>query len=303
MTRFPTNYIILEGPDLSGKTTFYNSLHKDSSYKWNIQDRSYLSMLVHAAQYERDTKHHEYGMSREILNLNNRFVILLPDFQDVILRYSMRGDEIQSLEDIKGLYKDFENHANRLCHFPNVTVLRGSELDYNVSLVKNEIEAIENGNLDLIADFVKTFAANSPSHEATPLSMTLYDDGTFEDVDPSVMDYEHEKDYYKKIYSSMITKIRRELRGENEYNRVEPVTSRRFIYTDDTCISLIHASYRGSTLDMHFVLRSSEVAKTFRYDLNFLYFLTNAVYKELNLIPKEVDVRMRFNLNSAHILV
>ena len=303
MIRFPTNYIILEGPDLSGKTTFYNSLHKATKYKWNIQDRSYLSMLVHGSQYGRDVTHHEYGFKRELLNLNNRFVLMLPDFQDVVLRYSMRGDEIQSLEEIKKLYGVFEEYAEKLCHFPNVIVLRSSDLEYDTSIVRHELEAIEEGSLDMVSSFVKSFSANSGGYEATPLSMTLYDDGTFQDVDSSVMDYEPEQEYYKKIYVSMIKKIRSELRGENEYNRVETLNSRRFIYTDDTCISLIQASFRDSTLDMHFVLRSSEVSKTFPYDLKFLHFLTSQVYKELNLIPKEVDVRMRFNLNSAHILV
>ena len=61
MIRFPTNYIILEGPDLSGKTTFYSALHKISGYKWNVQDRSFISMLIHAGQYGRDTKIQKYN--------------------------------------------------------------------------------------------------------------------------------------------------------------------------------------------------------------------------------------------------
>ena len=78
MTRFPTNYLILEGPDLSGKTTFYAALHKASSYAWNIQDRSCLSMIVHANQYDRSALIHKENFKNELLNLNNRFVILLP---------------------------------------------------------------------------------------------------------------------------------------------------------------------------------------------------------------------------------
>ena len=111
MLRFPTNYLILEGPDLSGKTTFYANLHRASGYKWNIQDRSCMSMLIHARQYDRDSAVYEENFKLELLNLNNRFVIMLPDFNDIVIRYSMRGDEIQSLDDIKGLYKEFEKYA------------------------------------------------------------------------------------------------------------------------------------------------------------------------------------------------
>ena len=153
----PIDYIFIEGPDCSGKTTLYEMIHKETGYKWNIQDRSYLSMLVHGSQYGRDVTHHEYGFKRELLNLNNRFVLMLPNFQDVVLRYSMRGDEIQSLEEIKKLYGVFEEHAEKLCNLPNVIVLRSSDLDYDVSIVRHELEAIEEGSLDMVSGIVKSF--------------------------------------------------------------------------------------------------------------------------------------------------
>ena len=52
--RFPTQQLVLEGPDLSGKTTLYNMLHKATGYRWNIQDRSSLSMVVFAKLYNRE---------------------------------------------------------------------------------------------------------------------------------------------------------------------------------------------------------------------------------------------------------
>ena len=303
MIRFPTNYVILEGPDLSGKTTFYNALHKASGYRWNIQDRSFISMLIHAGQYGRDTKLHSYNLQTELMNLNNRFVLMLPDFEDVVVRYSIRGDEIQSLDDIRMLYNHFQDVSKEIANYPNVIVLNSSDLDFNTALVRHQIDAIESGDLDLIGDFVKTFVSNTKRLEATPLSFTLYDNGQFVDANSDIMNYEPEKEYYLGIYQAMIKKIRRELRGQNEYSRVETLESRRFVYTDDTCISFIQASYRENILDMHFALRSSEVKTTFTHDLKFLYFLTSCVYKELQLIPNKIDVRMRFNLNSAHILV
>ena len=76
MLRFPTNYLILEGPDLSGKTTFYESIHKSSNYRWNIQDRSALSMLVHAKYYGRDTFRHVEQLRSELYNLNKSLNIM-----------------------------------------------------------------------------------------------------------------------------------------------------------------------------------------------------------------------------------
>lgn len=303
MVRFPVNYLILEGPDLSGKTTFYNTLHKKSEYAWNIQDRSALSMCIHADQYARDILHHKLNFDAELLNLNNKFVILLPDFQNIILRYSMRGDEIQSIESIKILYEVFEAHARQLENFPNVFVLRDDNLNLNVNNVYDAVKKSEEMSLEDIASAVQRFVVNSPNLEATPLSFTLYDDGVFSDADPSIIEYESEKIYYNEVLNAMLRKMRDEFDGKNPYNLPQRKESRRFIHTNNSCLSLIHATYRNNLLDMHFIARSSEVKTTFPHDLKFLFYLTKCVYRELNLTPYEDIVRMRFNLNSAHILV
>jgi len=301
--RFPTNYLILEGPDLSGKTTFYNRLHKKSSYCWNIQDRSCLSMCIHANQYNRDILQHKLNFDSELLNLNNRFVIMLPPLETLIKRYHNRGDDLQSLSQIKRLHRDFESHAEQLKNFPNVLILRDEDLMNNVDLVHKKIKQFENTDLGGISKLIKDFALNSPNNEATPLSFTLYDSGEFKDADSSIMDYEPEKDYYDQIMSGMLTKIKKEFAGDNCYKLPQDITSRRFVYTNDSCISLIHAIYRDRILDMHFVARSSEVSSTFPYDLKFLFYLSKRVFNELNLNPFEDIVRMRFNLNSGHVLL
>ena len=303
LKRFPTNYVILEGPDLAGKTTFYNQIHKKTGYRWNIQDRSCLSMCVHADQYNRNVLHHKLNFDTELLNLNNRFVVVLPSLDEIVKRYAARGDEIQSLTQVKNLHKTFEFHAKQLENFPHVFVLRSEDLDKNVARVCDQINTFENASIEEIAILIKQFALNSPNFEATPLSFTLYDNGVFESASPEIMGYEPEKEYYDKILTGILTKIRDEIKGNNCYNLPQSVNSRRFIYTNDSCLSLIHATYRDNLLDMHFVARSSEVSKTFPYDLKFLFFLSKMVYSELNLTPDQDIVRMRFNLNSGHILL
>jgi len=303
MIRFPTNYLILEGPDLSGKTTFYNHLHRASGYRWNIQDRSGLSMIIHAEQYGRDASVHYENFKLELLNLNNRFVIMLPEFNDIVIRYSMRGDEIQSIDSIKTLYRSFKNRVEEIQDLPNVTVLNSSDLNTNVILVNEQLSFIEAASLPTIAKYVRGYAASSRNFEATPLSFTIYDDGTFKDARPSVMDHEKEAEYYGEILSGVLRKIRHEFVGMNPYNKPQSKESRRFVHCNDACITLIQASYREPVLDMHFVLRSAEVKTTFEYDLEFLYYLTSLVYTELGLNTEKDTVRMRFNLNSAHILV
>ena len=54
MSSINLHTVTLEGVDLSGKTTLYNNIHKKTGYKWNIQDRSELSMLCNAKYYKRN---------------------------------------------------------------------------------------------------------------------------------------------------------------------------------------------------------------------------------------------------------
>ena len=66
----PVEKIILEGPDLSGKTTLFNRLHQATNFKWNIQDRSTLSMLVYAKLYNRDQFCYVENLNKELNNRN-----------------------------------------------------------------------------------------------------------------------------------------------------------------------------------------------------------------------------------------
>ena len=88
------------------------------------------------------------------------------------------------------------------------------------------------------------------------------------------MDYEPEKRNIMKKYTiTFHEKISNELSGNNEYNRIESISnSRRFVYTDDSCISFIQLSIRNKKMDFHVVIRSSDVENIFPHDLKFLYY-------------------------------
>mgnify|MGYP003666767751 FL=1 len=109
MVKRPINYIFLEGSDLSGKTTFYENIHNASKYRWNIQDRSALSMLVHAKYYGRDTFRHVEQLRSELYNLNNIMIILIPDWDIIAKRFNSRGDPIQNITSLKKLYTLFQH--------------------------------------------------------------------------------------------------------------------------------------------------------------------------------------------------
>ena len=98
--KVPVNYILLEGTDLSGKTTLYNNIHRSTGFEWNIQDRSALSMLCYARQYGRDPARWRDQLREEINNLNNKHIVLMPDEATILQRLAERGDEFQDSKSI-----------------------------------------------------------------------------------------------------------------------------------------------------------------------------------------------------------
>ena len=88
----PINQIILEGPDLSGKTTLYEQIHNLTGYRWNVQDRSCLSMLVYAKLYGRSQFSHVEALKSELYNLNNLCVALGKEYCSISFEVSISGN-------------------------------------------------------------------------------------------------------------------------------------------------------------------------------------------------------------------
>jgi len=256
-------------------------------------------MVVFSRFYNRDAFNLVETLRSDLLNLNNRFVILLPDWGLISARYTQRGDELHNLISLKKTYDMFSDAVEEFENYPNVIVARDPDC---LEMIISDIVSIENYNLRRVQHQVLQLVSASDNEEAIGVNFTLYDDGKFEILDEEALEYESEKDYYTHIREELIDTITKERAGENAYKRKEKKSSRRFIYADESCIALAHFNYRKDCLDCHFVLRSSNVRDTLYYDLNFLYSLCKEVYCTLELESK-VYCRMRFTINSAHIPV
>ncbi len=299
--KFVTQNVIFEGPDLAGKTSFIQEMHKKTNYRWNIIDRSALSHVIYAQFYGRNDFFAKERLNNEIKNLNNRIVILLPPFEELARRFQIRGDEIQNLVTIRQLHKMFSEAAEEFENYPNVIVIRNKD---TLSYVENVVSQIISSEMTRIFDLwqpVYEIARVSTSMESHNTQLAFYDNGQFSDIDMSVLEYEPEKEYYHSIKSSLLSKIRNELRGINEYAREETINSRRFVFAGTSCISFAQFMFRNEVLDCHFVLRSSNTKDTLKYDLQFLYILCKMVKDVLKIYPNAC--RMRVNFNSPHVII
>lgn len=303
MRRTPINQITLEGPDLSGKSTLYQKLHEKSGYHWNIQDRSSLSMVVYARLYGRSDYFHVEALKRELSNLNNIMIFLLPDWDVIAERFQKRGDEIQNIVSLKKVYDLFAEAAEELENYPNVILAR-SEVDDNMIhyIVHNLRSHFERMPYCKYADTFKIAASCSDNLEKIGLNLVHYDDGMFDDISEEMLRYEKEKVYYDKIRKKVLRKIDDELAGINEYGRIETHESRRFIYTDDSCLSLCHFVLRNEFLYGEFYLRSSETKETLQYDMNFIKSLTRDVFSRLSEFSEIKMCKINLKIGSGHIL-
>lgn len=298
----PIDYVFIEGPDCSGKTTLYEMIHKASSYRWNIQDRSALSMLIHARYYGRETFSHVEQLKRELYNLNNQMIICLPEWPVIVDRFQRRGDPIQNITSLRKLYELFSEAAEEFQYYPNVTVIRKVIDDLVVEQLVNRFMFFENDSMFNLVNPAKQFLATTAANrlqEVIGLNFVHFDTGDFSDVNNLMLEFDKEKDYYNEIENNLLGKIHKENRGDNPYNRKEGIYSRRYIYTDDQCISLAHFLVRDDYLDVKYFIRSSNARDILKYDLNFLKHLSKQVYNYFKLDKHYCKIEVC--INSCHI--
>ena len=293
MVKFPIEKIVIEGPDLAGKTTLYNKLHDMSKYRWNIQDRSALSMLIYAKMYNRDIFHLVENFKKELFNLNNQIVLLLPPFEVLAKRFQKRGDPIQNMISLKRLYQLFSEFTDEYMHLPNVTVVTKELDDRSYDLIAAHFLSKErNFEIHNLPEACMRSADSQDNKEVVGLRLTYFDDGEFTDIKSELLKYKGEKEYYNKIEQQLRAKMLDNRRADQDK------TSRRIIYHDDSCISLAHFLIRDQIFDAKFFLRSSNVKDTLKYDINFIHYLTQVVYQ---MYECKQPVKIEVTLNSAHI--
>ena len=289
--------INIEGPDCSGKTTLFNRLHKETNFKYNIQDRSCMSMFVYAKIYGRDSSIWFDKIIDDLKRLDTLNIVLLPSEKTILQRLLQRGDDFQDEKSILNVRSHFRNLVKiGFGSYPNVLVLEEDDLEINV---KKSLLFIDSLNDMPGQELIKSLVYSSGRNELIDVQCKEIVDR--KNLDYEVLDFPQEKEYYFNITQDLTQKIFKEFRGLNEYKTPQKHDSRRFIYTDDSCISMIHALWRQNKLNISATLRSSNVSKTLWADYEFLKILSVRVADEMSL-PEDVDINLTVNIRSAHIV-
>ena len=297
METFITNQLILEGPDLVGKTSLYNALHADTDFKWNIQDRSALSMLCYARLYGRPAEQERRRLQEELNNLNNRMILLLPPFSIVEERYHQRGDEMQDIVSLKRLYDIFSEEAEKIRKRPTVMcAIEENDTEQLVMFTSEWSYALETCAPTHVGEVIRD-TLHAVEEDELVLTAKMFYPASIPDA--SILEDEFEGRYFTSILKQICATIQNELDGKNPYSVPQGLDSRRFFYNSDTCISGIHFLPRGDLLKVLVTFRSTDVDRNASVDLKFIEYLTHEVNREFEFGCTNIELLVTFN--SAHI--
>lgn len=303
--RLHTQRIIVEGSDCSGKDTLIREIHKRTQFRHNIHNRSFLSMWSYADHYGKiegnsfgtrgdSAGEHRQNFIDEILHLNNLLVVLIPPDQEIHRRVTLRGDEYQTPESAVSLNQTFRRLSETYRHWENVLILEGTDLDDNASRVISKLDDRLTDEQDLIVKMCRSCVVNSET-SGDRLTMSL-------DVDLvnagclSILKDPAEGYYYSRILGELLNVIRFESRGGKN--------SRRFIFTDPSCISLIQVTCGSDRLDFEIVQRSCDTNHILPSDLSFYSHMAWAAADELERLQliRTNHARINLTVTKAHYL-
>jgi hypothetical protein len=257
-----------------------------------------MSMFVYSKLYDREDSSVWFDkILDDLKRLDTLYVILLPSEECILNRLKIRGDEFQNNESILEVRNYFRNLAKMgFGSFPNVLVLEEEDLEINVNKTLDFINSLN----DMPGqELIKSLVINSGRNEL--VDVQCKEKVNRKNLDYTVLNFPQEKEYYERIEQEITKTIFKEFAGLNQYNKPQKHDSRRFIYTDNSCISMIHALWRQNTLDVSVTLRSSNVSTTLWADFEFLKILSVKIADEMSL-PENCEINLTVNIRSAHIV-
>lgn len=293
----PIKSVILEAPDCGGKSTLYKELHKATNFKYNIHDRSSLSMLCYARLYERDYEQHRQHLVNELCDINIFHVMLMPPLDVIMNRYHARGDEFQNESSLKRVYDIFSEEVAAIGTLPNVRVI----YDYPppavlARQVSTSIELYSSSTAGQVFKHASSWSKLSQQNEVQLAGIFEVD---LEAEDGEIFNDLKEGEYYLSIYQDCLAIVDSEKRGQNLYCAQQGKNSRRFFYNSDTCISSIHFLPRDNTFKVIVNLRSTDSVKNGSIDMEFLETLSRRMHKHVGYDTTRILLDVRFN--SLHI--
>lgn len=288
--RLPTRQIVLEGCDLSGKSTFYGQFHKFTGFGYDIRDRGHISRAVYPKIFGRDNSHESGELHRFLDDMNNVVVFLAPEWSTVAARFAARGDEMHDLGSLRITWEEFNTQSLALQNHPSVFVCRTIP---DPESIRDIVCSRENVTTDRISNYVEMSLRSTGRNESTDTCFDLIVDPK-DDPGPSSLAVKGEEEYYSQIYNDLISRITREI-SEGQTSE-----SRRFVTTNSSCMSYFRFLHRSDQDVVDLVFRSTNVPKNLKIDLDAAIHMGFQAQMRANLPIRKIVLRVK--LHCAHII-
>jgi hypothetical protein len=289
--RLPTRQIVLEGCDLSGKTTFYSEFHRETGFEYDVRDRGPISRLVYSRLYDRNPVHESVQTNRFLDDLNNVVIMLSPGWNLISSRFETRGDEMHNLDSLRKTWESFKSISDGLKNHPSILCFESSP---DADLARDLVRSRESVTTAKIADYVQRSLASTGRNESlnTQFEIVASPD---DDLGPDTLQVPGEEEYYADLRNSMLQKVENEIKlnGQSE-------TSRRFVTTNDSCVSYLRFIHRDDCDTVDLVCRSTNVPKNLKTDLDAIIHIAFQAQRLAGLEKRNITFRVK--LNCAHII-
>ena len=306
--------VCIDGVDCSGKTTLWNTLHKISDYRWKLEDRSFVTMTVYARHHGRAKKtDYHRQLIADLSNLNHKYILLHPSWDVIEQRFNERGDDLHSLDALKAIHKIYGDIVNEVRGFPNVLVLDGVDTPQQMASNAHEwILSQDRTDLDGLVSIIQKRCDAAPCREVSPLRFSFVEDGTFPQLPGEILNPDWVSEHFPHVKPATVHEFQEmvrtfevtlddELAGRNIYNRPEGPGSRRWVFTQQACVSFIQVMLRDNMLKFYVTCRSSHVHNVFPADIRLMYYMAHLAAQKLKpWVNDKTRIYFDFTLNSAH---
>ena len=288
--RLPTRQIVLEGCDLSGKSTFYGQLHKATEFRYDIRDRGHISRVVYPKIFGRDNSYEAGELHRFLDDLNNVVVFLSPEWSTIAARFAARGDEMHDLGSLRTTWEEFNAQSLALRDHPSVLVCKEIPDPETVREVVSSREFVSTAK---IAEYAENALKSTGRNESLDMQFEVIVSKS-DDLGPSSLLVPGEEEYYSQIHDDLIERI------EHEMSSGQRLTSRRFVTANPSCISYVRFISRPDRDTLDIVCRSTNVPKNLKIDLDALIHIGFRAQAKTG--GNNRDIRVKVKLNCAHII-
>lgn len=288
--RLPTRQIVLEGCDLSGKSTFYGQLHRATNFRYDIRDRGHISRAVYPKIFGRDNSHESGELYRFLDDLNNVVVFLVPEWSTVTARFAARGDEMHNLGSLRSTWDAFNTQFLALRDHPSVITCKGIP---DPEAIRDIVHGREFVNTEKLVQYVEGALVSTRRNESLDMRFDVIASPADDAGEKSLLVH-GEEEYYSQIHDDLMHRISSEIEGG------QTAGSRRFVTSNSSCISYVRFIHREDQDLLDVVCRSTNVPKNLKIDLDAMIHLGFKAQRAVGVDAR--DIRVKVNLNCAHIV-